>query len=189
MSFMMKKRRMAVGAVLGAIVLSAGMALAQAPAFFRIGTGGTAGTYYPGGRLIANAVSQPAARSARRHRAGLRNGSVANVTADHRRLAGVGLHAVRRRQLGLYRHRPVRGQAQGRRPAPIATLYPETIHLVATKGSGIKSVADLKGKRVALDEPGSGTLVDARIVLAAYGLSEKDVKAGIYEAEPGRRQV
>jgi TRAP transporter TAXI family solute receptor len=58
----------------------------------------------------------------------------------------------------------------------IATLYPEDIHLVAKKGSGIKSVADLKGKRVALDEPGSGTLVDARLVLAAYGLKESDIK-------------
>src|SRR3546814_2871702 len=47
----------------------------------------------------------------------------------------------------------------------IATLYPETIHIVARKDAGIESVADLKGKRVSLDEPGSGTIVDARIVL------------------------
>jgi hypothetical protein len=40
----------------------------------------------------------------------------------------------------------------------IANLYPESVHVVVKKGSGIKSVADLKGKRVALDEPGSGTL-------------------------------
>ena len=59
----------------------------------------------------------------------------------------------------------------------IANLYPETIHIVARKGAGIKSVADLKGKRVSLDEPGSGTLVDARIILAAFGITEKDIKA------------
>ncbi|MDB5872606.1 MAG: immunogenic protein, partial [Ramlibacter sp.] len=58
----------------------------------------------------------------------------------------------------------------------IANLYPESIHLVVKKGSGIKSVADLKGKRVALDEPGSGTLIDARMVLAAYGVKESDIK-------------
>jgi TRAP transporter TAXI family solute receptor len=58
----------------------------------------------------------------------------------------------------------------------IANLYPESIHLVVKKGSGIKSVSDLKGKRVALDEPGSGTLVNARIVLAAYGVKESDIK-------------
>jgi TRAP transporter TAXI family solute receptor len=58
----------------------------------------------------------------------------------------------------------------------IANLYPETIHLVARKGANIKTVADLKGKRVSLDEPGSGTLVDARIILGAFGLTEKDIK-------------
>ncbi|MDH4114733.1 MAG: TAXI family TRAP transporter solute-binding subunit, partial [Burkholderiaceae bacterium] len=59
----------------------------------------------------------------------------------------------------------------------IANLYPESIHLVARKGAGIKTVADLRGKRVSLDEPGSGTLIDARIILGAFGLTEKDVKA------------
>jgi TRAP transporter TAXI family solute receptor len=38
-------------------------------------------------------------------------------------------------------------------------------------------VADLRGKRVSLDEPGSGTLVDARIILGAFGITEKDIKA------------
>jgi uncharacterized protein len=40
----------------------------------------------------------------------------------------------------------------------------------------VKSMTDLKGKRVSLDEPGSGTLVDARLILAAYGMSERDIK-------------
>jgi hypothetical protein len=44
------------------------------------------------------------------------------------------------------------------------------------KGAGIKTVSDLKGKRVALDEPGSGTLVDARLILSAYGIKEADIK-------------
>ncbi len=66
----------------------------------------------------------------------------------------------------------------------LASLYPETIHLVARKGAGIKSVKDLKGKRVSLDEPGSGTLVDARIILEAYGLSEKDIDADFIKPNP-----
>ena len=59
----------------------------------------------------------------------------------------------------------------------IANLYPESIHLVSSAESGINSVADLKGKTVSLDEPGSGTLVDARIILEGYGLSEEDISA------------
>src|SRR3546814_19764932 len=66
----------------------------------------------------------------------------------------------------------------------IATLYPETIHIVARKDAGIESVADLRGKRVSLDEPGSGTIVDARIVLAAYGLTADDVAADSLKPGP-----
>jgi TRAP transporter TAXI family solute receptor len=51
------------------------------------------------------------------------------------------------------------------------------VHIVARKGAGIRSVADLKGKRVALDEPGSGTLLNARSILAAYGLKDADLRA------------
>src|SRR4029453_3659594 len=58
----------------------------------------------------------------------------------------------------------------------IANLYPESVHIVVKKGLGAKSIADLKGKRVSLDEPGSGTLVNAKAILAAYGLSEKDIR-------------
>src|SRR5690606_25867950 len=59
----------------------------------------------------------------------------------------------------------------------VATLYPENIHVVASKGSGIKSVADLRGKRVSMDEPGSGTLVDVRLILGAFGMTDKDIEA------------
>ena len=71
----------------------------------------------------------------------------------------------------------------------IANLYPESFHLVARKGSGIKSIKDLKGKRMSLDEPGSGTLVDARLILAAYGLTEKDVKAEYLKPQQVGRQA
>ena len=60
--------------LLAAVALSAGV---QAQQFFRIGTGGTAGTYYPVGGMIANAVSQPGKIIVT---AQASNGSVANVT-------------------------------------------------------------------------------------------------------------
>ena len=145
----------------------------QAQQFFRIGTGGTAGTYYPVGGMIANAVSQPGKIVAT---AQATNGSVANVNG----VAGGALESGFSQSdvatwaytgTGVYEGKPKVTDLR-----MIANLYPESIHLVVKKGSGIKSVSDLKGKRVALDEPGSGALVNARIVLAAYGVKESDIK-------------
>ncbi len=159
---------------------------AQAQQFFRIGTGGTAGTYYPVGGMIANAVSQPGKIIAT---AQASNGSLANVNgvASGSMEAGFSQSDVATwayTGTGAFEGKPKVTDLR-----MIANLYPESIHLVVKKGSGIKSVADLKGKRVALDEPGSGTLIDARMVLAAYGVKESRHQARIHQAEPGRRQA
>jgi TRAP transporter TAXI family solute receptor len=165
----MKSIRFLAAAV--ALVAAGGSVHAQQ--FFRIGTGGTAGTYYPVGGAIANAVSQPGKIVVT---AQASNGSVANVTA----IAGGQMESGfsqsdvatwAQKGTGLYEGKP---NVPGLRL--IANLYPESVHVVVRKGAGVKSVADLKGKRVALDEPGSGTLVNARAILAAYGLKEADLK-------------
>ncbi|WP_439524854.1 TAXI family TRAP transporter solute-binding subunit [Marivita sp.] len=172
----------AAAAVLGTV------ATAQDPQFFRIGTGGTAGTYYPIGGLIANAISSPPGSRACEEGGscgvpGLiasalsANGSVANVNA----IAGGTLESGFAQSdvatwaqtgTGIWADRDAVDSLRA-----IASLYPETIHLVASAESGISSPADLAGKTVSLDEPGSGTLVDARIILEAYGLSEDDIEA------------
>ena len=56
----------------------------------------------------------------------------------------------------------------------IASLYPETIQIVARADSGIKTVKDIKGKRLVPGDRGSGTEVDALNVLGAYGYTYKD---------------
>ncbi len=163
-----------LGLGLCAVPFAARGALAQGPAFFRIGTGGTAGTYYPIGGLISNAVSNPpqlvlTAQSS--------NGSVANVNS----IASGALESGFSQADVNYWAYTGTGLFEGKGKVEdlrlLANLYPESIHLVAAKAANVKSVADLKGKRISLDEPGSGTLVDARIILAGYGLKESDVKA------------
>jgi TRAP transporter TAXI family solute receptor len=146
---------------------------AQAQQFFRIGTGGTAGTYYPVGGMIANAVSVPGKIVAS---AVATNGSLANVNG----IAGGAMESgFSQSDVATWAQKGT-GIFEGKTNIPelrlIANLYPETVHVVVKKGSGIKSIADLKGKRVALDEPGSGTLVNARLILAAYGVKETDIK-------------
>ena len=157
-------------AVVAATALVSG---AQAQQFFRIGTGGTAGTYYPIGGMIANAVSQPGKIIVT---AQASNGSLANVNG----IAGGAMESGFSQSDVATWAQTGKGLFEGKTSISelrlIANLYPETIHVVVKKGSGIKSIAELKGKRVALDEPGSGTLVNARLVLAAYGLKESDIK-------------
>ncbi|TDH36275.1 TAXI family TRAP transporter solute-binding subunit [Pseudohoeflea suaedae] len=183
----MKHFKFVAGAAL-ALGLATSGALAQDIQFFRIGTGGTAGTYYPIGGLLANAISNPpgsrpceeggscgvpglvaSALSA--------NGSVANINAIQ---GGTLESGFAQSDVATWAYTGTgiwEGKPAVEKLRAIANLYPESIHLVASAGSGINSVADLKGKRVSLDEPGSGTLVDARIILEGYGLSEDDVSA------------
>jgi hypothetical protein len=59
----------------------------------------------------------------------------------------------------------------------IASLFPESLQLVVRDDSAIQTLADLRGKHISLGQPGSGTLADARVVLAAAGLTEKDMMA------------
>lgn len=166
----------------------AGVTQAQDLKFFTIGTGGTAYTYYPVGGVIANAISKPpgsrecgeggscgvdgliaSAVSSR--------GSVDNVNAINSGLRNSGFAQS---DVAYWAYTGT-GTMEGKEPAKdlrtIAALFEEHIHLVTTADSGINSVADLKGKRVSLDEPGSGTYVDAKLILEANGLSTDDVTA------------
>ena len=165
-----------LAAVAGAASIT-GFAHAQQQ-FFRIGTGGTGGTYFPIGGMIANAISEASG-------AGVK-GLVATAVASNGSLANINAIGGGQFEAGLtqadvaYWAWSGTGLFEGRPKVDtvrfVANLYPESVQIVVKKGSNIRTVADLKGKRVSLDEPGSGTLVDARIVLAAYGVSEKDIK-------------
>ena len=167
------KRRFISSALLACAAATALTGTAHAQQFFRIGTGGTAGTYYPIGGMIANAVSVPGKIVAT---AQASNGSLANVNA----VAGGSMESgFSQSDVATWAQKGT-GIFEGKPNIPelrlIANLYPETVHVVVKKGSGIKSIADLKGKRVGMDEPGSGTLVNARLILAAYGVKETDIK-------------
>jgi len=175
MSITMTRRDLAkLGLGLGAAAALGRNAFAQTPAFFRIGTGGTAGTYYPVGGLIANAISNPPQLVLT---AQASNGSVANVNSI---VSGALESGFTQADVAYWAYSGTglfEGKGKMEDLRLIANLYPESIHLVAAKSANIKSVADLKGKRISLDEPGSGTLVDARIILSGWGIKESDVKA------------
>ena len=196
----MGKKKMIIGVLIAGLVAGFAVAEAQQMQFFRIGTGGTAGTYYPIGGIIANAISNPP--GSRPCEAGgscgvpglvaiaqSANGSVANVNAIKSGALESGFAQSDVAYWGYTGTGIFEGKGKVENLRAIANLYPESIHVVARKGAGIRSVADLKGKRVSLDEPGSGTLVDARIILEAYGLSEKDIKADYLKPSPAAAKI
>lgn len=145
----------------------------QAQSPFRIATGSTGGTYYPIGGIIAASLSQSQNLVVS---AQASSGSVANVNGISRgdfesgfAQSDVATWAYRGSM--IFEGRPKQANLR-----LIANLYPETIHVVVRKDAGIRSVADLKGKRVSLDMPGSGTMVNARMVLEAHGVKESDIQ-------------
>ncbi|MEX0922394.1 MAG: TAXI family TRAP transporter solute-binding subunit [Rhodovibrionaceae bacterium] len=164
-------------------------ALAQdaEPFFFRIGTGSTAGTYYPIGSILASAISNPPGSRPCDDGGscgvpGLiavvqsTNGSVANV----RGLSEGRLEAALVQADVAYWAYTGEGVFEGAPPfdnlRSIANLYPEVIQLVVRRDARIDSVPDLRGKRVSLDQAGSGTRVDATLVLEAFGLTPEDIE-------------
>lgn len=182
------RRQLLAGAAGLAVAMVAGPSCAQTPTFFRIGTGGAAGTYFPIGSLIAQAAGDtpsgapgcpagPCGVPGLVAVAQVSNGSVANVAALQ---AGEIEAALVQSDIGHWAHSAT-GIFSGKPPHDrlrfLAHLYPEALHVVVRRGAGIRQIEDLKGKTVSLDEPGSGTLVNVRALLSAYRLSEKDFRA------------
>ena len=167
-------------------VFAAG-AVAQEITFFRIGTGSTAGTYFPVGGIIASAISSPPGsrgcdRGGSCGAPGLvavaqsTRGSVDNVRQirDGSLESGFSQSDVAYWAFNGEELFEEEGAVSSLRA--IANLYPETMHLVVRYDSGIESVQDLRGKRISLDRKGSGTRVDALLILKAFGLGEDDVE-------------
>ena len=171
MTIFINRRDAMRGAAMLAAMTASGSARAQAK-FFRIGTGGTGGTYYPVGGMIANAISSDTLNVSAVSTAG----SVANVNgivggSMESGFSQADVNSWAYTGTGLYEGKPKVEELRA-----ICNLFPEHVHITARKGQGMKSVADLKGKRVSLLEIGSGSLVNSRAILAAYGLTEKDIK-------------
>jgi TRAP transporter TAXI family solute receptor len=179
--------------VLGLAVLLFGAALAQEITFFRIGTGSTAGTYFPIGGVIAGAISSPpGARPCDKGgscgvpgliaAAQSMDGSVANVAAI---AAGTLESGLSQADVAFWAH-VGSGiyQEQGAVPnlRAIANLYPESVQLVVRQDAFITNVSELAGRRISVDREGSGTRVDALLILEAYGLSPEDLELHAVEA-------
>ncbi len=141
--------------------------------FLNIGTGGTAGTYYPIGGAIAeilnnkidgmNASAQSTGATVANINM-LKDGSVDMAIVQN----DITYYAVNGTE--MFQDKKVTN-LKG-----IASLYPETCQFVTLDSTGIKTIADLKGKRVAVGAAGSGAEANARQILEAYGITYDDIQ-------------
>jgi TRAP transporter TAXI family solute receptor len=173
----MKKITAFLSAVAAATALLAPMGQAQAQQkFMTIGTGGVTGVYYAAGGAICRLVNKDRAKHGYRCTVESTGGSVANINtinggdldfgvaqSDAQFNASKGVKAFDGKAVPDLRS--------------VMSLHPEPLTLVVRKEANIKSLADLKGKRVNIGNPGSGTRSSVDEMMAAAGLKNSDFSA------------
>ncbi|MDA3889296.1 MAG: TAXI family TRAP transporter solute-binding subunit [Allgaiera sp.] len=147
-------------------------AVARADQFVNILTGGTSGVYYPLGVALSKIYSENM------------KGTKVQVQSTKASVENLNLLQQGRGELAFALGDSVKLAWEGDAEAGfkkkldklrgIAAIYPNYIQIVASKDSGIKTLADLKGKRVSVGAPKSGTELNARKIFAAAGISYKD---------------
>ncbi|MBI4737786.1 MAG: TAXI family TRAP transporter solute-binding subunit [candidate division NC10 bacterium] len=148
-------------------------AWAQTKTRLSIATGGTGGVYYPLGGGMAALISKslPGVEAT----AEVTTASVDNMKLLHAGKIGLALTLP---DTALDAHEgKLKGLAEKVGVRALMALYSNYMHIVALEGSGIKTVAALKGKRVSTGAPGSGTEVKGLRALEAYGITPKDLKS------------
>src|ERR1700676_794093 len=156
-----------------AVVAVLGAPAARAQAFINVLTGGTSGVYYPLGVAIGKIYSDkiPNVKTqVQATKASVENlillqqgrGEIAFALGDSLKAAWDGdEEAGFKNKMDKLR--------------TIGAIYPNYIQIVATADSGIKTLADLRGKSLSVGAPKSGTELNSRAILAAAGLSYKDI--------------
>lgn len=154
--------------------------------FFRIGAAATGGSFFEIGGLVAAAVSSPVEGSACASGGGCGvPGLVAVAQATQGSMENLRLINGKQLESG-FAQADLAGMAYGGsgvfaeegampRLRAIASLVPETLHVVVPVDSPIRALGDLTGKTVAVGEAGSGTAVNAKLLITAAGLDDADV--------------
>jgi len=162
---------------------------AQRRRFVTLGTGGVTGVYYPTGGAIAKLINDKRSDYGIRMSVESTGGSVYNINA----LASGDLDfGIAQSDL---QHQALNGDGEweGKPQSSlrfVMGLHPEIITLVAADDSGIRKLADLKGKRVNVGNPGSGNRANAIDVLTAAGIDwQADIQVESLRAAEAPRMV
>jgi uncharacterized protein len=144
----------------------------EKPKFMSILTGGTGGTYFPLGGAFANIVKDATGIETNAETTGASAENMQSIKDNKGEIAftqtDIASYATEGKLM-------FDGNKIDNIKA-IGTLYPETIQIVTTEKSGIKTVEDLKGKKVSIGAPGSGTAANAEQILEVYGMTLDDIE-------------
>ncbi|WP_109512259.1 TAXI family TRAP transporter solute-binding subunit [Pseudomonas ovata] len=156
-----------------AATLAVSSAAQAAPVFINVLTGGTSGVYYPIGVGLSQLYSEAIP------------GAKVSVQATKASVENLNLLQAGRGELAFALGDSVADAKNGVEDAgfkvpltklrAIAGAYPNYIQIVASKESGIKTLADLKGKTISVGAPKSGTELNARAIFKAAGLTYADM--------------
>jgi len=155
-----------------------GTKAAGRPRFVTIGTGGLTGVYYPTGGAIAQMMDKKRAEYGLRCTVESTGGSVFNINAVLTGDLDFGIAQSDRQ------YQAMKGLAEWKKRGPqselraVFAIHPEAVTLVAAADAGIRTVSDLRGKRVNIGDPGSGNRQNAIDALSCAGLDYRtDIKA------------
>jgi len=160
--------------IISAAVLAAMTVPALATEYITIGTGGVTGTYYPTGGAICRMMNKDRKTTGIRCSVESTGGSVYNVNTINANELDFGISQSDTAYQAYNGEGKFEGKAvKGLRS--VIAIYPELLALVVRKSSGIKSLTDVKGKKLNVDIPGSGTRMTTDIVLNAFGIKHSDL--------------
>ena len=173
----MNSIRRAILAALPTVALVPSLSWAQQREFFGIATGGTGGTYYPLGGMLAQLISNKATLGDRRvvATAEAAGASVANARLLGNREFESAYEAADILDAAFKGIKQFESGALGNLRA-LGALYPETVQLITRADSGINSVRDLKGKLISSGAPGSGQFQLVTDLLRVHGMTRDDVR-------------
>lgn len=144
----------------------------RAKEFITVATGPTSGVYYPIGGAFATALSDWGYKTS----AEATNASGANIQLI---LDGDAEIAIAMQDAVMQAYTAT-GAYEGSEAAgdlrALMRLWPNYVQLVTTADTGIHSVEDLRGKRVGVGAANSGVEINARMILASYGMTYDDIQ-------------
>ncbi len=169
-------KRYIIATLTAAGLMAGAMATATAAEFISIGTGGITGVYYPTGGAICRLMNKSRKETGIRCSVESTGGSIYNI------------NTVRSGELEFgvaqsdWQYHAYNGTSKFKDAGPfkglrsVFSIHAEPVTIMARKDSGIKNITDLKGKRVNIGNPGSGTRGTWEVIEETLGWKRSDLK-------------